>query len=283
MPPPMQALNQLPALCVDGIDVYIDGEGPHTVVMVHGWPDSYRLWDTTVEGLRHQFRCVRFSLPGFDLSRPARAPSLAGLTASIAQVVEAVSPGTPVTLLLHDWGCTFGYEFAGQHPDKVARIVAVDIGDHNNGAYLRSLSGQAKRAIFKYQFWLACAWFVGQRLGTGIGNAMTRWMARKIGCPAPAADLHWQKNYPYAMLWMNLQGGLRGCIRVNPACPVLFIYGKRKAYMFHSPQWLQTLSARPGCKVAGFATGHWVMLEQPAEFVACVADWLQEDWANRKV
>jgi len=44
--------------------------------------------------------------------------------------------------------------------------------------------------------------------------------------------------------------------------------------MFHSPQWLALLTARPGCAVQAFDTGHWVMVEQPAAFNACVAAWL---------
>ena len=34
---------------VDGIDIHIDGVGPHSIVMIHGWPDTHRLWDATVQ------------------------------------------------------------------------------------------------------------------------------------------------------------------------------------------------------------------------------------------
>ena len=45
-------------LNVQGIDIYIDGEGSHTLVMIHGWPDTYRLWDSTAQALKGQYRCV---------------------------------------------------------------------------------------------------------------------------------------------------------------------------------------------------------------------------------
>ena len=35
-------------LQVQGIDLHISGEGPQTIVMIHGWPDTWRLWDATV-------------------------------------------------------------------------------------------------------------------------------------------------------------------------------------------------------------------------------------------
>lgn len=257
-------------LTVQGVDVVIDGEGPDTVVMLHGWPDTHRLWDRTVEALEPQFRCVRFTLPGYDLAKPARATSLRQMTALIAAIVDAVSPARPVTLVLHDWGCIFGHEFAARHPGQVARIVAVDIGDYNSVACARSLSAKAKTLVLAYQLWLAVAWTVGGALG----DAMTRWMARKSGSRAASSAVGWQMNYPYAMLWFGLLGGFRGAAQVAHDCPVLFIYGRRKPFMFQSPDWLATLAERPGCAVQPFPTGHWVMTQQPEAFNRCVASWL---------
>ena len=51
---------------IDGVDVHIDGSGVGTLVMVHGWPDTYRLWDEQVAFLQARHRCVRFTLPGFS-------------------------------------------------------------------------------------------------------------------------------------------------------------------------------------------------------------------------
>ncbi len=255
---------------MQGIDVFVDGEGPDAVVMIHGWPDTHRLWDRSVQALKPYFRCVRFTLPGFDLEKPPRATSLAQMTALIADIAEAVSPGRPVDLLLHDWGCVFGYEFAAAHPERVARIVGVDIGDYSSEAYRRSLSVKAKVLVFAYQFWLAVAW----RVGGATADAMTRWMARKARCPAAASAIGWQMNYPYAMVWFGVMGGLRHAGPVNPACPILFIYGERKPFMFHSVEWLTRIGSRPGCAVRAFPTGHWVMAQEPEGFDQCVGEWL---------
>lgn len=97
---------------VDGIEVHVEGEGSQTIVMIHGWPDTHRLWDETVEGLKSTYRCVRFTLPGFDITQSPRPTSLAQMTALFSRIVSTVSPDKPVVLLLHDWGCLFGYEFA---------------------------------------------------------------------------------------------------------------------------------------------------------------------------
>jgi cis-3-alkyl-4-acyloxetan-2-one decarboxylase len=261
------------ALTVDGIDVFIEGQGPSTIVMLHGWPDSHSLWDSTVVALQARHRCVRFTLPGFDLAHPPRATSLAKMTELIDKIVDAVNPGQPVTLLLHDWGCIFGYEYAARQPARVARLVAVDIGDHNSGALARSLPGKAKLQVLGYQVWLALAWKLGS-FSPALADRMTRYMARALRCPTPAQSIGWQMNYPYAMQWFGLAGGFKATAKVNPQCPVLYIYGQRKPFMFHSPQWLEQLAARPGCKVQGFATGHWVMVQQSEAFNQCLNDWL---------
>ncbi|MCW5641621.1 MAG: alpha/beta fold hydrolase [Rhodoferax sp.] len=255
---------------VEDIEVHFEGDHPHTVVMLHGWPDTYRLWDATVEALKDRYCCVRFTLPGFDIQADPRATSLDDMCEWLLTVVDQVSPGLPVTLLLHDWGCIFGYEFAARHPARVARIVAVDIGDHNSGALGRSLTASQRAQVFGYQFWLALAW----KLGGSAGNWMTRRMARALGCRTDPATIGWQMNYPYAMRWFGTVGGLSRTAPVRPACPMLYVYGTRKPFMFHSPGWLDWVRAQPGNDVQALPTGHWVMLHKPEAFHRCVAGWL---------
>ncbi len=262
-------------LHVHGTEVHLQGQGTHTVLMLHGWPDTHRLWDSTVEALQDRYRCVRFTLPGFDASLPAQAVPLDNLVQHMAAIADAVSPDQPVTLLIHDWGCIFGYEFAARYPQRVARIVAVDIGDYNTGAYQRALPAKAKLQILGYQLWLALAWQAGRFVNGALAARMTRGMARAMRCPTPSDAIQWQMNYPYAMTWMGTAGGLRHTAPVRLQCPTLYLYGERKPFMFHSKQWLAQLEAQPPSQVRGFATGHWIMVNQPAAFTACVKDWLR--------
>ena len=271
----MTAETPWQTLEIQGVTVQVEGSGCDTLLMLHGWPDTLALWDGTVAALKDRYRCVRLTLPGFDLAQPARATSMARMSALLCQVVERTSPGRAVTLLLHDWGCVFGYEFAAQHPQRVARIVAVDIGDYNSVALQRSLNRAAKAQVWAYQVWLALAWVLGSHLNQRLGHGMTRWMARALRCPVPAAQMGWQMNYPYAMRWFGLAGGLQQAAPVQPGCPLLYLYGQRKPFMFHSPAWLAQAAAQPGSAVQGFRAGHWLMLDQPEEFHASVRHWLQ--------
>ena len=258
-------------ITIKDIDVYFDGNRPQTVVMLHGWPDSHHLWDATVDALKSHFCCVRFALPGFDLAKPARPTSLVEMTELLRTIVDQLSPGLPVTLLMHDWGCVFGYEFAAQHPERVASMVAVDIGDHHSDALRRALDTKARLQVVAYQVWLALAW----KIGGSLGSRMTRSMARAMGCRTDPVVIGWQMNYPYAMRRFGAFGGMGAALPVAPVCPLLYVYGERKPFMFHSPQWLEEVRLRPHCAVQVFPTGHWVMVQQPEAFNRCVLEWLQ--------
>ena len=255
---------------IDGVDVFVEGGGNETILMVHGWPDTYRLWDDQVEFLKRNYRCVRFTLPGFDIAKPRQARSLDELVATLKTIVESVSPGAPVTLMLHDWGCLFGYQFAMKHPTLVKRIVGVDIGDAGSRAHLRAMTARPKAMVFAYQFWLALAWCIGG----GIGDAMTRWMARALRCPSDQQYIGANMCYPYYIRWFGAYGSYRQVVPFKPSWPMLFIYGRRKPFQFHSVEWVEALRTRPGSDALEFDTGHWVMRNKPREFNEAVGAWL---------
>jgi pimeloyl-ACP methyl ester carboxylesterase len=263
MPPVMHAAT-------GDVEVISEGEGPQTIVFVHGWPDTLRLWDRQVEALRASARCVRFTLPGFDAGQPRRACSLDEIVEVIRRVVERAGGGGPVTLLLHDWGCFFGYQFALRHPHLVGRIVGVDVGDAGSRRNLAELGLRAKAMIVAYQLWLAAAWRIGGR----FGDRMARAMARLAGAPGDRASISAQMGYPYWVQWV--QRGFRQARPFTPACPMLFVYGRRKPFMFHSSAWAAEIAARPASRVLGFDCGHWVMVSRADEFNGAVAAWLQE-------
>lgn len=255
---------------IDGVEVVIEGAGPESIVMIHGWPDTHRLWDRQAEALRAGYRCVRFTLPGFEHGAARRAYSLDEVVEVIRRVVEQACGGGPVTLLLHDFGCFFGYQFALRHPHSVKRIVGVDVGDAGSRRHLQALSPKAKLLIVAYQLWLAAAWRIGGR----AGDWMARRMAAVAGAPADPADVSGQMGYPYYVRWAGAAGGYRKAKSFVPACPMLFIYGRRKPFMFHSSAWADDLASRPGCRVLEFDTGHWVMVAKVEQFNQAVAAWL---------
>ena len=241
----------------------VEGSGPRTIVMIHGWPDTHRLWDGAVAALKDRYRCVRFTLPGFD--SPQRPYGLDELLASIEKVVN----GSRVTLLLHDWGCFLGYQFATRHPQLVERVVGVDIGDTGSRAHLAELGFKGKFMVLAYQLWLALAW----RLNS---DAMARGMARLLRWPADPRSVRAHMGYLYAVRWLGAAGGFKGLRVFKPEQPMLYIYGERKPLMFHSRAWLEYVAARPASRVAALPAGHWMMITARERFNDALRTWLAE-------
>jgi cis-3-alkyl-4-acyloxetan-2-one decarboxylase len=260
---------QASSLQVQGVTVLLEGKGDTTVLMLHGWPDTCRLWDAQVEALKGDYRCARFTLPGFDIREPAQAPSLDAIVELLTQIANTVSPSKPVVLLLHDWGCFYGYQFAARYPERVERIIGVDIGDTTSKAFLNGLRAKEKLSIAGYQLWLAAAFHLG-----AVGTRMSRWLARAMQCPVQRDTLGAQQNYPY---WHQWTGKFSGAKSFKPHCPMLYLYGKRKPFRFHSQAWEDALNARPGSRVRAFSTGHWVMLGDPQGFNQEILSWLKQD------
>lgn len=257
---------------VDGTDVLIEGEGPGSIVFIHGWPDTARLWDLQVEALRRTHRCVRFTLPGFEPAPRHAAYSADAVVDRIREVIERACPGERVTLVLHDWGCVYGYRLAAAHPHLVARIVAADIGDAGSRRHTNELGVAAKAMTVAYQLWLATAWWIGGALGDG----MARTFARLVGAPAPSREVTAGMGYPYAVLWFRVQGGFPRSGPFDPAVPMLFVYGTRKPFMLHSRAWADDIASRPGNRLFPMAAGHWMMRTHADEFNSAVAEWLRD-------
>lgn len=240
--------------------------------MIHGWPDTYRLWDAQVAALSDRYRCVRFTLPGFERAAAKRAYSLDEVVETLHQIVSQACPAGRVTLLLHDWGCLFGYQLAERYPQLVERVIGVDVGDAGSRRNVAELSLKARLMVVFYQLWLATAWWIGGALG----DRMARGMARALRCPVAPQAIHSRMGYPYAVRWLRIAGGLRGLKTFHPHTPMLFVYGERKRFMFHSRAWAEQVAAHPGSRVLGLPTGHWVMVGRPGEFNDALLSWLGE-------
>ena len=86
-------------------------------VLVHGVPDTHRLWDHVRARLQRQ-DIVALSLPGVDSPIPEGFQSTKEEYLNwLIQQLEAL--GEPVDLVGHDWGCLLTARIASNRPDLV--------------------------------------------------------------------------------------------------------------------------------------------------------------------
>ncbi len=237
-----------------------------TIVFIQGWPDDATLWDQHVASLSARYSCVRTTMPNFDGRRSARwGYSTDEIVEALAEMVREVSADAPVTLVLHDWGCYWGYILHQRHPELVARLVGLDIAPHVEP------SPAAMLGIVAYQWWLIAA-FV---LGGPIGDWMTRSLAAAMQAPRRSEQINSWMNYPYRNVWREILSGRtkRQTDDYWPRIPLLFVYGKKKPFPFHSKKWIQHIESTGG-KALGLDCGHWVPLD-PA-FGDILKNWLED-------
>ncbi|MEU4801716.1 SDR family NAD(P)-dependent oxidoreductase [Actinosynnema sp. NPDC023587] len=101
-------------------------EGATAVVLLHGFPDSLRVWDGVAARLRERFWVVRVDLPGAGGS--GRPPAREGFR--IARVVRDLMVVVrqfrqPVHLVGHDWGSVIGWGAVAEEPSSFLSFTSL--------------------------------------------------------------------------------------------------------------------------------------------------------------
>lgn len=257
---------------IDDVEILIEGKGKQTILMLHGWPDNANIWDAQVEALKDNYRCIRFTLPGFDPKHERRTRTLDELIDFIQSVLNEVCTEEKVILMVHDWGCLFGYQFYIRYPSLVSKIIGVDIGD--TVSWNNDISPLHKAAAYSYQAMLAACW----KLGGKLGDMGTRSVAKVFNYPGPIEQVCSNMTYPYVMFrYAGKDSYLKNLEVFEPDCPFLFIYGSLSPIDSFSRNWAEKMEKKPGNKIVPFKTEHWVMLEQPKLFNQTIIAWLSNE------
>jgi sigma-B regulation protein RsbQ len=112
----------------DGVPVAFssEGEGPTTLLLVHGWACNRTHWANQVKELAKRYRVVTVDLPGHGSSGMDRtAWTLAAFGRDLRAVVDTLDLER-VILVGHSMGGPVALEAARLLPDRVIGVVGVD-------------------------------------------------------------------------------------------------------------------------------------------------------------
>jgi pimeloyl-ACP methyl ester carboxylesterase len=131
--PPLPAGVRTGRVTVGGVSTRVQQAGPpgarEAIVFVHGSPDSSRDWDQLV-ALNGRFaRTVAFDIPGYGKSDKV-APQIQ-TTDGAAQYIQGVLTQLGIkraVLVLHDFGGTWGLQWAVKHKPALLGAVLLDTG-----------------------------------------------------------------------------------------------------------------------------------------------------------
>lgn len=102
------------------------------VLLLHGFPDSSRLWRHLMEPLAAKgYRAIAYDQRGFGQSD---APSVESdyrldlIVSDVLRIIEQLGISEPIYVIGHDWGAFVGWLLCLKHPERVKRFVAVSVG-----------------------------------------------------------------------------------------------------------------------------------------------------------
>jgi non-heme chloroperoxidase len=102
------------------------GEGEHTIVLVHGWKGSHRLWDPAVYRLAPDFRVIAFDSRGMGESDKPVGPYDFSVLAKDLGFVLAELDAHDVTLVGWSMGCSISLQYLAEGGDRAARLVLMN-------------------------------------------------------------------------------------------------------------------------------------------------------------
>ena len=142
-------------VAANGIDLHLAEAGPEAgpaVVLLHGFPDSWKLWRHQVDALAGAgMRVLAPDLRGLgETTRPAEveAYKLRTLAADVVGLLDAVGVRR-AAVVGHDWGAALAWRVAMFVPDRVDRLVAVSVGHPLAGV----AAGLPQRRLSWYMLW----------------------------------------------------------------------------------------------------------------------------------
>ena len=112
------------------LDVQVEGTGK-PIVLLHGFPDSKRLWARQVPALIDAgFQVIVPDQRGYGASdKPAEVDAYAipFLAIDVTAVLDALSIER-AHVVGHDWGAAVAWATASFAPERVERLVALSVG-----------------------------------------------------------------------------------------------------------------------------------------------------------
>jgi pimeloyl-ACP methyl ester carboxylesterase len=112
------------------LDVQVEGEG-RPVVLVHGFPDTKRLWSKQVPALVDAgFQVITYDQRGYGASdKPAEveAYSIPFLAIDLTTILDHLGL-EQAHLVGHDWGAAVVWATASLAPQRVDHLVAMSVG-----------------------------------------------------------------------------------------------------------------------------------------------------------
>lgn len=267
-------------ITVNGVSLHVEdhGAGP-AVLLLHGWPDSARLWRHQIPALvAAGYRTIAPDLRGLGRSdRPAEVAAYRAdrsLTDAIA-LLDALDVDT-AHVVGHDWGAFVAWLLGTRHPDRVRSLTALSVPHPAAPRTLRQREMAWYQLFFQFEG-VAEAWlqhddwalfrdllrsdgdveqYVADLSRPGALTASLNWYRANLAPqppPAPGAQSPWPPvPMPTMGIWSDNDHYLDG-------------ERMRASAAFVAGRWRYE-------QIAG--ASHWIPLDRPEQLSNLLIEWL---------
>jgi pimeloyl-ACP methyl ester carboxylesterase len=261
------------------------GEHGRPVILIPGLQGGPWVWQQTIAALEKNHVVYAVTLAGFDgVPVPADGGNLFDRAdASLLQLIEQQKIAKPV-LVGHSLGGTLALRFAGEHPELISGVVAVDGLPIFPG--MDRVSAEQRLAMAAQMREKMAAITPEQFQAQGLGymqniGVIDPQLAVRYAPMNARSDIKATAEYMADDLAFDLRPGLK-----NANVPILEISPYNAPDFSHPPMimseaqktaYYQSLLANaPNAKVMSISPSrHFVMLDQPAKFQQALDNFLK--------
>ena len=110
------------------------GTGQKTLVLLHGYPQSWYCWRHVIAELQNEYSIVAPDLRGLgDTTRPAGGYDKRTIAADSYELLSEHLGLTRYAVAGHDWGGAVAFALAADHADSVSHLTVVDVAIPGDG------------------------------------------------------------------------------------------------------------------------------------------------------
>ncbi|DBA71621.1 TPA: hypothetical protein ACH3X2_001082 [Trebouxia sp. C0005] len=257
-------------LVVDGVHFEVTDKGSgHVVLLLHGFPDSAKLWKHQIPVLvQAGYRVIAPDLKGFGQSDKPQDASLyimPNLLKDVVGILDQLDVQKVHCVVGHDWGAAVAWQLAGRFPKRFERLVALSVG-HNASMFSMGGNRQREKSCFVEYRRKHCKGTTGplrQLWFTDEPQVAETYIADLSKPGALTAALNWYRA--------NVQLEQFGDTQPRPApllrCPVLGVWSTKDAGVLQEQMTASARYVEDGKWQYHqiHDAGHWIPRDAPNE------------------
>jgi pimeloyl-ACP methyl ester carboxylesterase len=246
------------------------------VLLLHGFPDSLRLWEAVAPRIAAAgFQVIAPDLRGFgesDAPVGRREYAIDRLLGDLTGLLGALQVQGPVHVVGHDWGSVLAWCLAMTRPDLVRSSIVISVGHPREYA----LAGFEQKRKGLYTIGWQFSGFAERWLTRHDYRHLRHWLRQHPDAAGCVRDLARPGRLTAGLNWYRANL-LAAVLRSWPPCrvPTLGIWGSADHCL--AEDQMQRSSRRMDARwryerIEG--AGHWLPLEQPERIAELAIEWI---------